>query len=361
MIDQSTEGGGGQASGSRVLLGLSGGVDSMASAILLEAQGYDVTAVTLWTWQEDMQDQSRLERARNSARRLGIPHRILDVRQAFYDRVITPFVDDWKQGLTPNPCVMCNPEFKFRTMKDLADELDCQYLATGHYARLSRTDAGSRLMRAAHHYQDQSYFLYRLPAALLDRLLFPVGTRSKDQVRQLAGQYGDPVADVRDSQDLCFIGKNQLKDFLFRQGVESGPGSFVDVSDQVIGQHSGSWQFTIGQRRHLGQSFGRRMTVLAIDHQRNRVTLGEEEEAFTQRMWLTDLVFPADPPDTMSCLVQLRSQGKPLEVSVTINRDRAEATLEFQEPARITSPGQSAVFYDGDLVLGGGIVSRVQP
>lgn len=340
----------------RVLLGLSGGVDSAASAVLLKARGYELVAVTLRTWEEEEGDGARWERAARSAGLLGLTHRILDVRQAFFDQVVQPFVAAWRQGQTPNPCVLCNPEFKFRIMAELADELGCSYLATGHYARTEVDEAGNWLYRARHRSQDQSYFLYRLPPEILDRVLFPLADKSKEEARRIASSAGDPAAETGDSQDICFIGKGQLKQFLGRQGLEDKPGHFVNSQGELIGEHRGSWRYTVGQRRHLGQSFGRRMTVLALDGEKNLVVLGDEEEAFIQEMTLVDLFSPHPLPPSFPAGVQLRSQGKPLPAQIRIDREAARAWIHFESPVRLSSPGQSAVFYDQDRVLGGGIV-----
>ncbi|MFA5585083.1 MAG: tRNA 2-thiouridine(34) synthase MnmA [Saccharofermentanales bacterium] len=348
----------GRGSGSAVLLGLSGGVDSAASAILLKEAGYRVRAVTLWTWTESS-DRSLIEQAGRSAALLGIPHEVVDVRQAFYQEVVVPFVQAWQEGLTPNPCVFCNPDFKFKVMARLADQLDCQYLATGHYARLADRGQGPALHRALHREQDQSYFLYRLTPALLDRTLFPVGSLTKAEVRQIAERYRDPAAGQRDSQDICFIGKNQLKGFLSRQGLKDQPGPFLDRAGQIIGQHQGSWHFTPGQRRRLGQAFGRRMTVLSVDRQKNTVTLGDEEDALIRQLELTDLVFPRLAASELDAQVQLRSQGTSLAARLAIEPDGLRAKVFLDQAVRLTAAGQSAVFYDDDEVLGGGLVASM--
>lgn len=349
-----------EAFGRRVLLGLSGGVDSLASAILLQKEGFQVTAVTLLTWQEeDHQSPSGAEEAQRSAELLGIPHRILDVRQSFYDQVVTPFVKAWKSGLTPNPCVMCNPGFKFSLLSDLADQLDIPYLATGHYARVAETEEGYSLYRARHRRHDQSYFLYRLGPEILQRLLFPAGSLSKEEVRRIAQELRDPVSQARGSQDICFIARNQLKGFLSRMGLEEQSGCFIDPAGQVIGQHRGSWQYTPGQRRRLGQSFGRRMTVLATDHRRNTVTLGQEEDALMTEARLVDLFLNHPRRGTFSAGVQLRSQGMAQDAAVTVGPGPAQASVRFAVPVRLASPGQSAVFYDGDRVLGGGLIAKM--
>ncbi|NLA82054.1 MAG: tRNA 2-thiouridine(34) synthase MnmA [Clostridiaceae bacterium] len=344
----------------KVLLGLSGGVDSTASASLLKEQGYEVTAVSLWTWQEE-EDPERLERASQSAALLGLPHLILDVRDDFYQNVVGPFVAAWGQGLTPNPCVFCNPNFKFDKMAKLADELGCHYIATGHYARVGRHESDYWLYRASHRRQDQSYFLYRLPADLLERILFPLGGKSKDQARQIASRFGDPVAQARDSQDICFLAKGQLKPFLKKQGLKQEEGPFLNPQGQVVGHHSGAWQFTVGQRRHLGQALGQRMTVLAIDGHKNTVTLGDEDQAMMEAMTLTDCFWPHPPPTSLELELQLRSQGIPHPASVIVTDQGREAGVRFKQAVRFSSPGQSAVFYQGDRILGGGLVAEMTP
>lgn len=340
----------------KVLLGLSGGVDSTASASLLLDAGYEVTAVTLWTWQEEGEGEARNLRAARSAELLGIRHILLDVRQAFYDEVVRPFALDWDKGLTPNPCVMCNPDFKFRQMSLLADREKIPYLATGHYARIRETERGRRLMRARVRAQDQSYFLYRLPMPILNRLLFPLGDLSKDDARAIAGRQGDPVSSQKDSQDICFIGKGELRSFLGRQGLVERPGDFVSPRGEVLGQHRGIWRYTVGQRRGLGQSFGDRMTVLSILPEENRIVLGSEEDALMDVMELDRLILASGMEGTFQAGVQLRSQGRPLAAVIETDLAGQRAKVRFGQPVRISSPGQSAVFYDGDLVLGGGLV-----
>ncbi|HZK28783.1 MAG TPA: tRNA 2-thiouridine(34) synthase MnmA [Clostridia bacterium] len=342
-----------------VLIGLSGGVDSAAAAALLLERGYAVTAVTLWTWQNSDSNDPRLERASNSANVLGLRHIILDVRQTFYDDVICPFVGAWKLGKTPNPCVMCNATLKFHKLRELADELGCHYLATGHYARLTGDAPGRFLRRASYRRHDQSYFLYRLRQPLLDRLLLPLGEKNKQDARAIASKVQDSVAGTKDSQDICFLESGDLREYLKNQGFSEEPGPFLDLSGQVIGQHQGSWLFTVGQRRRLGQSFGRRMTVLSIDHERNSVVLGGEEDAFISEITLGDVVAYQDLPLAFNAGVQLRSQGSTLPASVTMATDKRQAVVKFKMPVRLSSPGQSVVFYEDDRVLGGGIVEKM--
>ena len=343
----------------KVLLGLSGGVDSTASAALLKAQGFEVSAVTLDTWQEGEGDRQRVDRAAHSAALLNIPHVILDVREAFYDNVVLAFVNEWRQGLTPNPCVMCNPDFKFKKMFELADKLGCPYVATGHYARFKQDDCGSWLYRASHRPQDQSYFLYRLPETWLERIRFPLGDKTKEDARHIAAATSDPVAGQKDSQDICFLGQGKLRDFLNQHGLEEQEGAFVNRAGEPIGTHQGSWRYTVGQRRHLGQAFGSRMTVLSIDHRKNIVVLGTEEDAQMAELELVDFIGSHPLPPFFEAEAQLRSQGKTLPVTVHLDDSQRRATVRFIQATRLSSPGQSLVLYEGDRVLGGGIVATM--
>ncbi|NLA71692.1 MAG: tRNA 2-thiouridine(34) synthase MnmA [Clostridiaceae bacterium] len=343
----------------KVLLGLSGGVDSAAAAALLLEQGCDVTALTLWTWPDSAWNDPRLKRAAHSAKILGLKHIVLDVRREFHDNVIDPFIRDWKVGQTSNPCVTCNATLKFQKLRAIADELGCDYFATGHYARLTGSESGRFLMRARYRDQDQSYFLYRLTQSLLDRLIFPLGEKNKQDARAIASMSQDPVAGVKDSQDICFLESGNLKDFLKKRGLSEKTGSFLNRSGQVIGEHKGSWLFTVGQRRRLGQSFGKRMTVLSINHTRNAVVLGDEEDALMYEMALHDVVYLTSLSQMFGAEVQLRSQGTTYSASVTMASDKQQAVVRFEKPVRLSSPGQSAVFYDGDRVIGGGIVGEM--
>lgn len=317
-----------------------------------------MTTLFLRTWQED-EDLDRIERAARTAASLELPHLLLDVREAFYEDVVLPFVQAWREGLTPNPCVFCNPEFKFFQMASLAEELACDFIATGHYARLGREEGKTWLYRSSDRRQDQSYFLYRLPAHVLDMTLFPLGGKTKKEARQIASLAGDPSASARDSQDICFMAGGRLRDFLSRQGLEDERGDFVDRQGRVLGSHLGAWKFTVGQRRHLGQAFGRRMTVIGIDSQNNQVILGDEEEALMEVMKLDHCHFTHPLPPALDLDVQLRSQGMALPARLTLGPKEGEAQVSFKDPVRLSSPGQSAVFYHKDRLLGGGLVREM--
>lgn len=336
-----------------VLLGMSGGVDSAAAASLLLRAGYRVTGLTFRTMSE-----GDYKRAADVARTLSIEHLEVNAVDDFHRAVITPFVDAWRAGETPNPCVLCNHVFKFQRLLEAADRLGCDYIATGHYARLVGEWSRRDLLRAKERKRDQSYFLYRLPRTILDRTLFPLGDYTKEQARAIVSAIDAEMARVTDSQDICFLGETKLGHFLSAQGLEDIPGDFVDTHGAVLGKHRGSWHYSEGQRRGLGIALGRRVTVLRKDGNKNHVVLGDEEDAVMASLELRDVTSIDRLPSTFDASVQLRSQGKAFPAHVVRAGD-ASATVRFESPVRLTSIGQSVVFYCGDRVLGGGIVCRM--
>lgn len=361
----------------KILLALSGGVDSVASAILLKRM-HEVETVTFLLTGDVEQQKEQTARASEIANKLGLPHHVLDLTQCFREYVLQPFLDAWRKGRTPNPCVMCNPRVKFAALMTLASELDCQAIATGHYARVgshfscktchnvtvkrvlekSRDELPIFLYRAADPRRDQSYFMYRLTPDVLRRIILPVGGLSKDEVRSIIAEEGLSVETEKDSQDLCFLDGKSLRTYLREQVGREEPGHFLDLEGRVIGEHGGIWQFTVGQRRHLGESFGQRMTVVALDPERNAVILGDESDALMEALMLEDCYFPYDMPHKFDASVKLRSQGIPLRAHVEKKCDN-KVLVYFDMPVRLSSPGQSAVFYEDDRVLGGGVVSRL--
>jgi tRNA-specific 2-thiouridylase len=329
----------------RVLLGLSGGVDSAAAAVKLVRAGWDVVSATVWTI------GTVDEQAARSADALGLEHHVIDRREAFRTEVIEPFVAAWERGMTPNPCIACNPAIKFAALIELADRLGCEGVATGHYAK---TKAG-RLFRGSDRRRDQSYFLYRLPEATLQRLVLPLGDDTKEATRALVAAVDHPAAAKKDSQDICFLTGETLEAFLQSEGLPDRPGPFLDRAGRRLGTHRGYWRFTVGQRK-LGQGFGRPMIVRAIRPGENAVILTDADDADITTLDVDDLVLH-DPRDAMHADVQMRSQGRPLPATIEIAPDRTHARVTFDRPVRLTSPGQSAVFYEGAHVLGGGIVT----
>lgn len=359
----------------KVMLGLSGGVDSAVSASLLLEQGFEVIGLTLiFSCRSEEVCDRMINDAKAIASHLKIEHIVHDARAEFEDKVISPFVDAWRHGDTPNPCVLCNPVMKFPSIVSLADKHDCDFIATGHYARtadaegrlipLNERERGQEvtLLRASDKKKDQSYFLYALPQQILSRVLFPLGEMTKAEVRALAAERGIPLAQKADSQEICFLPDDERIEFLREQGALGDPGPYLDTAGKVIGEHAGIGRYTIGQRKKLGQSFGKRMTVLRIIAEENAIVLGDESECRSTSLLLgsyvstgvLDRLFASD--DRLPVLVQLRSQGQAIPGTIELNNGTEQIVVRFPDEVRLTAPGQSAVFYRKDMVLGGGVV-----
>lgn len=341
----------------KVMLGMSGGVDSSAAALLLQDQGYEVVGVTFRLWGEG--------EARDAAKvcaQLGIPHLVPDWREPFRQQVVDPFVAAYLQGRTPNPCVFCNRAIKFGRFFQLADQQGCRYVSTGHYAQVLPDGAGGHsLCRGTCLAKDQSYVLYQLTKAQLDRVLLPLGTMTKDQCRALAKERGLVTYSKPDSQDICFIPDGDHAAFIAGYtGKAPVPGSFVDEAGQVLGTHQGICRYTIGQRKGLGISLGHPAFVEAIRPGENQVVLtADEKRLFTTTMEVSGLHLMEPVGASFAAQVKIRYAHRPAPALVTLGED-GRALVEFREPQRAVTPGQAAVFYDGDRVLGGGTIEGGQ-
>ncbi len=352
-----------------ILVAMSGGVDSsLAAALLLEA-GHQVTGVTMHLWDDD--DHGLREslccaaEAASSARRvcalLGIPFYVFNYQREFRRHVIEYFIRAYTHGLTPNPCVECNRMIKFRALLDRARALGFDAVATGHYARIKRDAAGRyQLWRAVDAEKDQSYMLHMLGQSDLARLLFPIGEYTKREVRAMATARGLPSADREESQDICFVPDGDYRNLLKIEAPESLiPGPIVDLDGREIGRHRGLPLYTVGQRRGLGLGGGEPRYVVAIDPARNALIVGPAAALNRERFVVTDArwVDDAPPAPSFAALVQVRAHAEPLPAQVSQQPDgHWQVTLE--RPQRAVSPGQAAVFYDGDRVLGGGWIAR---
>lgn len=352
-----------------VLVAMSGGVDSsLAAALLLEA-GHQVTGVTMHLWDDDEQGLREslccAAEAAASARRvcalLGIPFYVFNYQREFRRYVIDYFIRAYTHGLTPNPCVECNRMIKFRALLDRARTLGFDAVATGHYARVIQGEDGRyQLWRAVDLEKDQSYMLHMLGQAELSRLIFPIGAYTKREVREMAAARGLPSADREESQDICFVPDGDYRNLLRIESPESlVPGPIVDLEGREIGRHRGLPLYTVGQRRGLGLGGGEPRYVVAIDPARNALIVGPATALNRERFTVIDAcwVDDAPPAESFTCLVQVRAHAEPLPARVSQQPD-GRWLVELERPQRAVSPGQAAVFYSGQQVLGGGWIAR---
>lgn len=333
----------------RVLLGLSGGVDSAVAARRLQEQGFSVFAHWL-----DLGMGGR-EEAAAVAEQLGIPFSVGDVRAELEERVCKPFEQDYLAGKTPLPCARCNPTVKFPALFAAAETLGAEFVATGHYAQVREFQGEAALYRG-HPANDQVYMLARLPRGWLPRLLFPLGAFPKSKVRELAAGYGLSVAQKPDSMEICFIPDGDYAAWLDRRGNTPPPGDFVDKSGAVLGRHKGYHHYTIGQRRGLGISAAARLFVSEIRPESNQVVLSDGSDLYVRRAFCTDINRLADFQDGCTCTIRLRHSKN--EYPATLSEGDGGILLDIQTDARAPTPGQLAVFYDGERVLGSGWISR---
>ena len=350
---------------------MSGGVDSSVAAMLLHREGWDVVGVTLKLYslnESELPDDHQgcctlddVEDARSVCRNLGIPHYVLNMEREFHDQVMSYFVDEYRRGRTPHPCIACNDKIKFSQLMSRADALGAQYVATGHYARIERGPGGAVLRKGADHAKDQSYVLFGMTQAQLSRTLFPVGGYRKEEIRQLAVDAGLITADKPDSQDICFIPLGDYREFL-RQRSSGIPGEIVELDGSVIGAHQGIEYFTVGQRRGLGlpKTDGEPRYVVRLEADTNRVVVGPESALYAGEAWVSGVNYVSgySPPDGMPVSVKIRY--KSYEALATLRPHPGGALVRFQEPQRAVTPGQAAVFYDGDILLGGGTIEPLE-
>ena len=334
-------------------MALSGGVDSSVAAFLLKEAGYEVVGVHMRLWHSPSFDQ-QAQRAENICRSLDIPYHQLDLQKEFESRVVDYFCQEYRQGRTPNPCVACNQHVKFGVLLDEALSLGADYLATGHYARVEHSRDGHRLLKAKDTSRDQSYFLYTITQEKLGRVLFPLGEHGKDEVKQMAKQARLPTA-ARSSQDICFISQRNYGVFL-GQRFSATPGEVVDTGGKRLGQHGGIPFYTIGQRHGLGLASGKPLYVIRIEPESNRIVLGPEKELYSQVLTARKLSWISGkaPQEPITAKAKIRYKSKEAEATLSFTNDSVE--VHFARPQKAITPGQAVVFYNGDEVLGGGII-----
>ena len=350
----------------RVAIAMSGGVDSSVAATLLQDQGYDVIGLMLRLWSEPgTQDSNRcctpdaMDTARRVAAGLGIPFYAIDAQQIFHDNVVKYFVDGYAQGLTPNPCLICNRTIRWDFLYRHAMALGADYLATGHYAQ-TRRDSQDRiqLLRARDMHKDQSYVLFSLNQELLTHTLFPIGSYLKSEVRDFALHRGIPAAERRESQDLCFLAGGDYRDFLMRNTTQiENPGPISNRAGDVLGEHQGLAFYTIGQRKGLTISHPRPLYVLDKDYRNNTLIVGTSEqlgslELFAHRInWISG----ETPGKHFNALVKIRYRANDIPGDVNLLENQ-RIKIKFNSPVRDITPGQAAVIYQEDVCLGGGII-----
>ena len=350
----------------RVAVAMSGGVDSSLAAALLKEAGYEVIGITMQIWPSDRQatDEDRfggccgleaIEAAKRVTYKLGISHYVMNLRDIFVQRVIADFCREYSLGRTPNPCIRCNQHIKFDALLQRAKGLDADFLATGHYARIDRSPDGYRLLKAVDLTKDQSYFLYTLRQRELQYLLFPLGNLHKVEVRKLAAERGLPTANRRDSQDVCFIPGNDYRSFIARY-VPLKSGDIIDSAGTVLGRHNGLAQYTVGQRQGLGLTSNSRRYVLKLDAASNRLVVGTKEQLLNDTLLANELTWVSGkvPEETINITARIRYKSPEASAKLCINGGRVK--LQFQQPQSAITPGQAVVFYQGETVLGGGIL-----
>lgn len=348
----------------KIVVGMSGGVDSSVSAVLLKKQGYEVIGVTMKMWENEKDPNFQIgQDAKKVCELLNIPHYILDSTKEFKENVINNFITTYQKAETPNPCIECNRNLKFGCLWEFAKSLGCEYISTGHYAKTAYSDKFKQvvLKKADSNNKDQSYFLYAMNKEVLPRLVFPLENYiNKDEIREIAKAYFLPVAAKKDSQEVCFIPNDDYTNFLLKAtNQEPKAGDFVTKEGKILGKHKGLIFYTVGQRKGLGISYREPLYVIELKQKENEVVLGTIQDLYNTKVRIKNVNWLVDPKyidkEKIKAKIRYRAIESPCQI-LQLTESRAEVL--FNEPQKAITPGQSLVFYEGDIVLGGGIMER---
>ena len=347
----------------KVVVAMSGGVDSSVTAVLLKEEGFKVIGITMQIWERSKDwggccGLGSIEDAKKVANKLGIPHYVLNFRDIFREKVIANFCEEYREGRTPNPCIRCNQYIKFDALLKKAEELGADYIATGHYARIEYDSRRKRylFMKGVDQRKDQSYVLYVMTQEQLKRTLLPLGNLTKDRVRQIAKEKDLPVATKPESQEICFIPDNNYGEFLREYIPEGKSGPIVNKEGKVIGEHQGIIFYTIGQRKGIGIAAKEALYVIAIDKENNTIVVGKEKDVYGNELIASDINFINEKlKEPIRVEAKIRSLHQASSATV-IPLNESKVQVKFDQPQWAITPGQAVVFYDGDIVIGGGTI-----